>query len=414
MANVELKTKILLRNDIASNWTSTNPVLGKGEIGIERDTNKIKIGDGVKTWSQLDYFSGELKIDGSSIKYNDAGKLGIAGIENAGPGYTLVSDGDGGVTWSKPSETTVEGLSGLIDALDSRVTTAEGTIKKNSEDLVEVSGKVGDIEENIITINTTLNQKADKSTLDDYMTISAAENAYAKKADLNKKADTTALDEVSNRVVAIENAYVKSVTYEEGGIFKITKQDGSVSTVDLAIEKVVTNFIYNEETRSLDLTLADNTTQSVPLSAFIKAYTGKTTDDTIVTVSGNTIEAVLTDSVKENINKGIQALTQVGSLSERVDSVDEKVDANTATINTLVKDAQDIAGNTYKNEENIIVIPTATASALGLVRGSSDDNGVSIAANGKMSVNNLNVNKLFQTEGDELILNGGSASKTSL
>jgi hypothetical protein len=277
-----------------------------------------------------------------------------------------------------------------------------------------VSGKVSDIEENIITINTTLNQKADKSTLDDYMTISAAENAYAKKADLNKKADTTALDEVSNRVVAIENAYVKSVTYEDGGIFKITKQDGSVSTVDLAIEKVVTNFIYNEETRSLDLTLADNTTQSVPLSAFIKAYTGKTTDDTIVTVSGNTIEAVLTDSVKENINKGIQALTQVGTLSERVDTVDGKVDANTATINTLVKDAQDIAGNTYKNEENIIVIPTATASALGLVRGSSDDNGVSIATNGKMSVNNLNVNKLFQTEGDELILNGGSASKTSL
>lgn len=32
-----------------------NPILLKGEIGIEIDTNKIKIGDGVKTWTQLDY-----------------------------------------------------------------------------------------------------------------------------------------------------------------------------------------------------------------------------------------------------------------------------------------------------------------------------------------------------------------------
>ena len=28
-----------------------NPILLKGEIGIEIDTNKIKIGDGVKTWT---------------------------------------------------------------------------------------------------------------------------------------------------------------------------------------------------------------------------------------------------------------------------------------------------------------------------------------------------------------------------
>lgn len=49
MANYELKTKIYLRNDVKSNWTQANPVLGKGEIGIEIDTNKIKIGDGVST-----------------------------------------------------------------------------------------------------------------------------------------------------------------------------------------------------------------------------------------------------------------------------------------------------------------------------------------------------------------------------
>ena len=60
MANTELRTKILIRNDIASNWASVNPKLSKGELGIEIDTNLIKIGDGVKTWSELSYFKGDL------------------------------------------------------------------------------------------------------------------------------------------------------------------------------------------------------------------------------------------------------------------------------------------------------------------------------------------------------------------
>lgn len=60
MANTEFRTKILIRNDIAANWSAINPKLSKGELGIEIDTNLIKIGDGVKTWSELPYFTGDL------------------------------------------------------------------------------------------------------------------------------------------------------------------------------------------------------------------------------------------------------------------------------------------------------------------------------------------------------------------
>lgn len=51
----QLKTRILLRNDLAETWTEKNPVLMKGEIGIEIDKNKFKIGDGTKKWSELAY-----------------------------------------------------------------------------------------------------------------------------------------------------------------------------------------------------------------------------------------------------------------------------------------------------------------------------------------------------------------------
>ena len=55
-----MANRLQIRRDTASRWTSVNPTLMSGEIGLETDTNKIKIGDGVKTWNQLNYFaSGE-------------------------------------------------------------------------------------------------------------------------------------------------------------------------------------------------------------------------------------------------------------------------------------------------------------------------------------------------------------------
>lgn len=54
MAN-QIKTRIILRNDTKENWTSVDPILLKGEMGIEIDTNNFKFGDGVKKWSELPY-----------------------------------------------------------------------------------------------------------------------------------------------------------------------------------------------------------------------------------------------------------------------------------------------------------------------------------------------------------------------
>jgi hypothetical protein len=47
-----------LRRDVAATWTSVNPILGSGEPGIETDTLKMKIGDGVTHWTSLGYFNG--------------------------------------------------------------------------------------------------------------------------------------------------------------------------------------------------------------------------------------------------------------------------------------------------------------------------------------------------------------------
>lgn len=57
MALNYLKTRLKNRIDTAANWTSANPTLLKGEIGIESDTGYAKAGDGSTAWNNLGYLS---------------------------------------------------------------------------------------------------------------------------------------------------------------------------------------------------------------------------------------------------------------------------------------------------------------------------------------------------------------------
>ena len=50
-----INSRIVLRNDRAAKFAEVNPILMKGEVGVEIDTNKFKFGDGTKNWNDLDY-----------------------------------------------------------------------------------------------------------------------------------------------------------------------------------------------------------------------------------------------------------------------------------------------------------------------------------------------------------------------
>lgn len=46
---------IQLRRDTSAVWAFQNPVLSEGEIGLETDLRRFKIGDGILPWNQLGY-----------------------------------------------------------------------------------------------------------------------------------------------------------------------------------------------------------------------------------------------------------------------------------------------------------------------------------------------------------------------
>lgn len=57
MANV---VRYQLRCDTKENWTAANPVLLKGELGLDLTANRMKMGDGVTAWNDLPYIEPEV------------------------------------------------------------------------------------------------------------------------------------------------------------------------------------------------------------------------------------------------------------------------------------------------------------------------------------------------------------------
>jgi hypothetical protein len=57
MEVTQVAVRIQLRRDTAANWTTANPILRDGEMGIESDTLKVKVGNGTSTWSLRPYLN---------------------------------------------------------------------------------------------------------------------------------------------------------------------------------------------------------------------------------------------------------------------------------------------------------------------------------------------------------------------
>lgn len=61
MADV-IDYRFRLRRGLAATWTSTNDVLLEGEFGLEKDTSRVKIGDGSTPWNSLPYWGDSTEV----------------------------------------------------------------------------------------------------------------------------------------------------------------------------------------------------------------------------------------------------------------------------------------------------------------------------------------------------------------
>jgi hypothetical protein len=79
-----MSTKIQIRRGLAATWVSSNPILSSGELGLETDTNKVKIGNGSTAWNSLEYFYDQSAL---SIASASATYLTQAAYASASPNF---------------------------------------------------------------------------------------------------------------------------------------------------------------------------------------------------------------------------------------------------------------------------------------------------------------------------------------
>ena len=87
----KMAIRIQLRRDTAANWTSANPTLRAGEVGIETDTLKFKIGNGTQTWTQITTYA---NVTPSSLTSSLSDYILAADQGSAGGPAELDSNGD--------------------------------------------------------------------------------------------------------------------------------------------------------------------------------------------------------------------------------------------------------------------------------------------------------------------------------
>jgi 3D (Asp-Asp-Asp) domain-containing protein len=107
-----MTSRLQNRRDIASAWTSANPTLAAGEMGLETDTSKFKMGDGVTAWNSLAYAytAGAAGAQGTTGAQGIQGIQGITGTQ----GLTGIQGTDGFGAQGTTGTQGLNGIQGLI------------------------------------------------------------------------------------------------------------------------------------------------------------------------------------------------------------------------------------------------------------------------------------------------------------
>jgi hypothetical protein len=133
--SITLTALMKQRYDTAANWTTANPTLLAGEIGIESDTKKWKLGDGSTAWTSLGYIPG-LSISAYPLVNADIAsnaEIAVSKLADGAARQLLQTDAAGtGVEWA--SNIDIPGTLDVTGAatFDAAVTTT-GLISANGK-----------------------------------------------------------------------------------------------------------------------------------------------------------------------------------------------------------------------------------------------------------------------------------------
>jgi hypothetical protein len=86
-----MAVNILLRRGTAAEWTASNPILLEGEVGVETDSKKLKVGDSLTAWASLPYIT--LTPTAAASLYATIANPSFTGTVSLGTGVNLIFEG---------------------------------------------------------------------------------------------------------------------------------------------------------------------------------------------------------------------------------------------------------------------------------------------------------------------------------
>lgn len=233
------------------------------------------------------------------------------------------------------------------------------------------------------------------------------------EANLNKM--DTSIDTIDDRVITLDTTkfdlseaqtLIKNVSFDsKTGIFTFTYYNGSTFTLDTLLEKVVTNWDYDETTQQLVITTEDGNVKYVDLSALIQQNEFLDSDTVAFTVdsSGKVTAIVKEGSIEEkhlqpNYLADIKVVQAAAKASEEAAAASEEAAADSATLSrswavggTDTRDGEDTDNSKYYAEQSeewakkaseVTGVDIATTETAGIVQ----PDGVTILVDGNGKV----------------------------
>jgi hypothetical protein len=147
--------RIQVRRGTSTQWTSTNPILAAGEMGVETNTNLFKFGNGTATWTALSY------ANNSDVAIGEISQDAINAALTMGTGLTKTyNDGANTITiaiddtvWANKSYVT-SAISSLSNTVDSTYIQLDDRGAANGVASLNAQGKVPTSETDLTVIAT--------------------------------------------------------------------------------------------------------------------------------------------------------------------------------------------------------------------------------------------------------------------
>ena len=353
--------------------------------------------------------------DNQSIVISD-GTIGIEGFAEAVEGQQPRKATDGSIEWYTPDTSTVEGLQQTVGQLQTDVDSLEEQValKANAADVYTQT----QVDDKIDAAISSVYKPAGSVTFaslptpgaDNLGNVYNVTDAFTTDARFTEGAGQ---EYPAGTNVAVVETSNEPATYKFDVMSGFVDLSGYLTTETASITYATKTELGNKVDKVTGSSLVQDTLitklggladiKSVAAGELVISGTGELSVTAIAQNKVTGLVDALAGKVNTEAGKGLSTNDFTTPLLEKLNGIEAGAEVNVIESVNINNTPLDITAKAVN-------IPIGSSTVLGVVMGSADENKIAIGADGTMEVNSVNVNKLVQTVGDTLVLNGGAAN----